>query len=255
MVEKNSLNKKIYDDVFHPSANETGQVLALLPQAIKAALLPLRKWIIQKEYNYSEIEKIMAQKLENVDCEKIVTPEPYVAIPALQAMSYAMDSQELRNLYAGLLAKSMNIDTKNDVHPAFTFIIQQLSPLEVKILENIFIQKSFPVVSLRASRYPNKDYFQTPLDRYEFDFITPVDFVTPLLVAGSFDNLLRLKLIEEKYSFENQIPEEIKATSFYKKAITDLSPYIENSAWTFESTVSHFSLSNLGIRFHKICVE
>lgn len=255
MAEKDSLNKEIYDDVLHPLANESGQVFALLPQTIKAALLPLRKWIIQREYNYSEIEKIMAQKLKNVDCKKIVTPEPYVAVPALQAMSYTINSQDLHNLYAGLLAKSMNIDTKNDVHPAFTFIIQQLSPLDVKILENIFIQKSFPVVSLRASRYPNKDYFQNPLERYGFDTITSIDFVTPLLVAESLDNLLRLKLIREGYSFENQIPEKIKLTPFYKKAITALSPYIENSAWTFEPTVSYFSLSNLGIRFHKICVE
>ena len=49
--------------------------------------------------------------------EKIVEPEPYVAVPAIQAISYAMNSDELRNLYANLLAKSMIKDTKDTVHP------------------------------------------------------------------------------------------------------------------------------------------
>ena len=101
-----------------------------IPRAINAALSPLRQWIAQREYNVAETEKLLAKKLENIEPEKIVSPEPYVAVPALQAISYSMNSDELRELYANLLAKSMCIDTKNSVHPSFVEIIRQMSPLD-----------------------------------------------------------------------------------------------------------------------------
>lgn len=107
----------IYDDALKPAAQESGKTLALIPRAINAALSPLRQWIAQREYNVAETEKLLAKKLENIEPEKIVSPEPYVAVPALQAISYSMNSDELRELYANLLAKSMCIDTKNSVHP------------------------------------------------------------------------------------------------------------------------------------------
>ena len=108
-----------YDDGLKQTTQESGKVLALLPRTINATLVPLRKWIAEREYNIAETEKILAKKLEKVGEEKIITPEPYVAIPAIQAISYTMNSKELRNLYANFLAKAMNLDTKDMVHPAY----------------------------------------------------------------------------------------------------------------------------------------
>lgn len=67
----------------------------------------------------AETEKLLEQKLKNIDEEKIVSPESYVAVPAIQAISYSMNSDELRNLYANLLAKAMVTPTKDAVHPSF----------------------------------------------------------------------------------------------------------------------------------------
>lgn len=65
----------IYDDGLKLATKESGKVLALIPQTINAALAPLRQWIAQKEYNVAETEKLLAQKLEKVECDKIVSPE------------------------------------------------------------------------------------------------------------------------------------------------------------------------------------
>lgn len=118
----------LYEDALQSTTQESGKTLALIPRAINAALLLLRQWIAEREYKLAETEKILSQKLEHVNEEKIVTPEAYVAVPAIQAVSYSMDSEELRNLYANLLAKAMNSDTKDSVHPAYIETIKQLSP-------------------------------------------------------------------------------------------------------------------------------
>ena len=73
-----------------------------------------------------------------MNTDSIVSPEAYIAVPALQAISYCKNSEELRNMYANLLATSMLNDKKEDVHPSFGEIIKQLSPDEARM--NIFKQ-------------------------------------------------------------------------------------------------------------------
>lgn len=98
----------------------------------------MRQWIANKEYSLAETEKLLAQKLDHVRENKIVTPEAYVAVKAIQAISYIMNSEELRNLYADLLAKSMNSDTKDEVHSGILETIKQLSPEDAMLFQHIF---------------------------------------------------------------------------------------------------------------------
>ena len=143
----------LYDDALKPASQETGKTLALIPRTINAALVPLRQWIANKEYNLAETEKLLAKKLEHVGEDKIVTPEAYVAVPAIQAISYAMDSEELRNLYANLLAKSMISDTKDLVHPSFVEIIKQLSPLDAKAINSLkYLCQYQPLIRIFACK-------------------------------------------------------------------------------------------------------
>ena len=86
---------KIYDDVIQPSAQEVGRFAARVPRAINAAFSNLDKWIANREYSVEETKKILAKKLEKIDDKKITTPELYVAVPAIQAISYSMDSEEV----------------------------------------------------------------------------------------------------------------------------------------------------------------
>ena len=53
------ISKDVYDDIISPVAKPTGAILGLVPRAIKAALSPLEKWILQKEYNISEIQRLI----------------------------------------------------------------------------------------------------------------------------------------------------------------------------------------------------
>lgn len=52
----------------------------------------------------------------------------------MQANAYN-ESEKLREMYANLVAKSMNADFHDKVHPAYVEIIKQLSPAEAVFLE------------------------------------------------------------------------------------------------------------------------
>lgn len=201
-----------YNDVLQPAAKETGKTISLIPRAINAALIPLQKWIIHKEYSLKEVEAILVQKLKNIEVEKIVTPQPYVVVPTLQAISYCMDCKELRDMFANLLSKSMNSDTKNNVHPSFSEIIKQLSPLDANILRLFSRPKPYPIAEYKLvlPKYKGEAIVYTNI----FLDYTLSDFN---LVAASLTNLEKLGLL--KINYNSHIKEEKTYDKFYNDAL------------------------------------
>ena len=164
--------KEIYEDGAKPLLQSSSNIANLVLRAINAALEPLHKWVLHREYNIEETKILLQQKLLNVPYELIVSPEPYVAIPALMAMSYTIDSHDLRDMYANLLANSMSADKKEFVHPSFVEIIKQLSPNEAVFLNYL------------------KGYRKALID-YEFQF-------------DSFGGFFRQNLIDVGIQFEQE---------------------------------------------------
>lgn len=252
----------LYDDAFKPATQESGKTLALIPRAINAALVPLRQWIAEREYKLAETEKLLAKKLEHVGEDKIVTPEAYIAVPAIQAISYSMDSEELRNLYANLLAKAMNIDTKDFVHPSFVEIIKQMSPIDVRVLEEVAQNKPFQVANIYCCKYQNSQEssellssLENPIEKLGFEGITHITYFSPDLVKVSLDNLLRLRLVEERFRIDTSLDDKIKMSPIYKNMVTELKKYIVDSSWKYEETSHYLSLTNFGKTFHDICLN
>ena len=189
--------KDAYADVGRPVAKPTGELVGLVPRAIKAAFAPLEKWILQREYTVAETKKLLEEKLQSTPPELIQPPEAHIAVPALQYISYCMDNEELRDMYANLLANSMNSVVKNGVHPGFVEIIKQLSPDEAKFLKHMRKHKSIPTISLR--------YVHNEVAKGGIDVIK--EFTNVPMLAGCenvysgeqyIDNLVRLGLLERK---------------------------------------------------------
>lgn len=238
----------IYDDALKPTTQESGKILALIPRAINAALVPLRQWIANKEYNLAETEKLLAQKLEHVNEDKIVTPEPYVAVPAIQAISYSMNSEELRNLYANLLAKAMNADTKEAVHPSFVEIIKQLSPVDSLVFKTIMERTANPLIDLI---YEN--------DKYESYIISTnisdINVSSEEIVSISIDNLIRQSLISipDDSFYTNEHAYDSIINSEYYKAQQIAHPNTLDG-FRFAPQKRIINKTNLGAAFYKICV-
>lgn len=140
--------EKAYDDLVHPSAKRIGEIVSLLPRAIGVALTPLEKYVLNGEYSLKATKKLLEEKLKDVDPEQIKTPEAYVAVPALQAIAYTTDNETLRDLFANLLAKAMQKDTADTVHPAFVEIIKQLSPDDAYTLKCFKNSHNLPIVNI-----------------------------------------------------------------------------------------------------------
>ena len=80
---------------------------------------------------------VLEAKLRRVPEERQILPDLWVAGPTLEALKFAGEKQELRELFANLLVTAMDSDTAKFAHPAYVEIIKQLSPDEAKIVAYI----------------------------------------------------------------------------------------------------------------------
>lgn len=165
---------------------------SLVIRAVHAALIPLEKWVLQKEYNVLETKKLLEYKLRNTPVGDIITPPSYIAIPALQAISYCMDDDELRDMYAELLAHSMDRNTVNDVHPTFVEIIKQMSPFDAIVFREITKTLVQPCISIKYMNKATKASYPVQ-DIVAFDNTEKFPLVPSQI---SLENLERLRLIE-----------------------------------------------------------
>ncbi|WP_420315132.1 Abi-alpha family protein [Dorea formicigenerans] len=60
----------------------------------------------------------------------------YTAFPAWRAISYCMDDDQLRNVFAEPLIYAMNSETVENVHPTYVETIKQISSYAGDVLLN-----------------------------------------------------------------------------------------------------------------------
>lgn len=247
--------KDLYDDGAKPAIKPMGELIGLVPRAIKSAFLPLEKWVLNKEYNLAETKKLLEIKLHNVSPELIESPEPHIAVPALQYISYCMDNEELRDMYANLLANSMNKVVKDGVHPSFVEIIKQLSPDEARILRTIYFKIAVPTITLR---YENEKGGGKNIVK-DFSIIGEMSKCEkPFETQKYFDNLSRLGLIEGAEVFssltDKSLYEPLKSHAYIIERMKVPQSYILSGFSKPILKESYFSITSFGKSFCSICL-
>ncbi|WP_300260310.1 DUF4393 domain-containing protein [uncultured Cloacibacillus sp.] len=246
--------KEAYADLVHPVAKPIGEIAGMLPRAVRVALTPLEKWLAEKEFNMAAMRKLLEEKLENVDPTLIESPAPYIAVPALQYISYCMNNDELRDMYANLLAKSMTKVVKNGVHPGFIEIIKQLSPDEAKILKYLYMNGlRIPTI---AVRYENADGSGIEPVKNFSNVGELTGCEEPFDIDKYFDNLNRLGLTEFAGFLSHLSDSKYYEPIRNHKQILEIMEKVKTSPYAIAKIVeSYVSLTRYGISFCSICLS
>jgi hypothetical protein len=104
-------------------------------------------------WGYEKIEdyltKRVSEKLKDIPEEDIETPPTHIAGPAVESLRYTGHNENLRELYASLLAMSMNKKTAEKAHPGFVEVIKNLSTEEALILQQFVSTNIFPKIDIQ----------------------------------------------------------------------------------------------------------
>ena len=242
---------ELYKDALSPAVKPLGEVLGFLPRTLKLALKGWEKWLINGEESLRLTAAAIEEKVKKIPAEKLVEPESYIAIPAIQQISYCQNSEELRDMYANLLTSSMNVDKKWQVHPSFVDIIKQLNPDEAKYIKSLpaITMPVYPLIDVSFSARSVKGGSHPIISNFTDAHIEVLEF--PKNICAYIDNLVRLNIIEIP---SGQILTDVEA---YKKL--EKHPMIQNPVgWgekvniTYYYTHKIFKLTNYGVNFLRV---
>ncbi len=186
----------IYQDAIQPGAKQIGMALETVGKAVNVALAPVKGLVWGYERVGEFVTKRVAEKLQKVPPERIQTPNLMIAGPTLEALRFAGSDESLRELYANLLATSLDSETARNAHPSFVTIIRDMSPDEAKVMRLFATRLNFPIVDVRRID-PSRAVNQFDLAIRNFSLIGREAACTyPELILSYQDNLCRLGLLE-----------------------------------------------------------
>jgi hypothetical protein len=187
----------IYQDAIQPAAKEIG---VGLQKTVQLALAPISGlvWGFDKIKHF--VETSVAKKLEKVPENQIKTPLPQIAGPALEALKYTGHDEELREMFANLLATSMDEESAKFAHPSFVEIIRQLSSDEAKICRYLKKHKNACLVNIQEIDKKQKHFRIVVRNFSNLGQDSACQF--PMMIQSYLQNLNRLGIIQ--FDFEGE---------------------------------------------------
>ncbi|MCQ9633637.1 DUF4393 domain-containing protein [Chryseobacterium sp. WG23] len=184
----------VYQDAIQPSAQEIGKSLHTVTKTINIALAPIKilVWGYEKIEDY--ISKRVSEKLDKIPTENITTPDPKIAVPAIEALRYTGSDEYLRELYANLIANSMDKATMRNAHPGFVEILKNLTSDEAILLKAFILDKTHPLIDINGKEQQDEGFI--PLIKSQSHFHNNLDIQNPDLIPAYLDNLIRLGILE-----------------------------------------------------------
>lgn len=182
----------VYQDTLQPAAKQIGKSLETVTKTVNIALAPIKAlvWGYEKIENF--ISTSVSDKLKNVAEEDIISPPIEIAGPAVEALRFTGHEVNLRELFANLLASSMDKNTTDYVHPGFVEILKNLSSDEALLLQAFINVNYFPLIDVRMELKDNKG---SKVEYSNFSQLYKlVDLKRPDLIPNYIDNLCRLGL-------------------------------------------------------------
>ncbi len=214
------LAPEIYHDMLQPAAHQIGDGLATIAKAVRISLAPLEAGI----WGYEQIKEWLSVRVTRIMADRktkrIETPPLSIAGPLILQLFFAKDEPDLKELYASLLASTMD-SSDTFAHPSFVSIIQQLTSDEAKILRHI---TSLQDVQQSIYEYSNAEGEVIELVKLKFHFWCKQAGVKSIDKWESYmDNLIRLRIFRQemeagiKFNHEAMSQDEVEQWSEYMR--------------------------------------
>ena len=155
-----------------------------------------QKYKIKQAANLEKYANEVKSGIEKIPEENIQEPKMSVVGPALEASKFYIEEDEIRGMFAKLIASSMDKTQSINIHPSFVEIIKVLSPLDAKNLYSLYHGRDETISKIRVTNKENDSY----TDHFNHVFLGNPECRDNNLIESSIDNLIRLKLVDVSYS-------------------------------------------------------
>lgn len=213
--------------VLKPGANQIGTLFGdLLAMATSKIHFSAEKMRLQQAHDLEEFKKSLSDKLNAKPEECLVEPRMQVVGPAVENAKYCMDEPKIREMFQNLLANAADERYQSKVHPSFSAIIAQMSPLDAENLSPFRKKEVYPIARYKFNLSGGGEYVS-----FTHCFLVNSKMKTAdelELQAASLSSLERQGLIEIIYGqllLDKTVYEPFENTEIMQRSRITLSIY------------------------------
>lgn len=202
----------------------------------------------ENEFSLIAYKNSLANKIYNIPDGKMTDPNMSIVGPALEVSPYYIEEENLREMFANLIATSLNADTANDAHPSFVEIIKQLNSDEARILAYIK-GNHFPTIHVISQHNGS----HSPIMENFSDIAYKAQCKLPNKIHSYLDNLSRLGLIQ--LNKEGSLSNYSLYSDLEKHPIIKDSIMLADTIGNSNVIHSHAQSTMFGVSFYKSCIK
>lgn len=259
----NKLKKSLITTTCKPIANSVNNIIDKPTQNIGTTMADIwylvfggisqaaEKRKLKYSYALKEYEDQLKEKISKIPSDKIIEPDLQIVAPTLEASKYCILHKELINLFSNLISSSMNKDFCNFVHPSFSEIIKQMTPIDAKNIYIFSIKTYYPICNYRVC------FKDTSFEEYYKNiFLSNPNETNLTLQSVSISSLERLGLVNIDFNTKVKIDsyKDFENTKLYKQLQEDLIANNIPRATNIKIVKGVVELTPYGELFIKSCV-
>lgn len=214
---KSILESEPVKNLANPPTKSVGNALGNLCDLVFGNWLheKAEKSRLKHQKNIEDFKKKLLEDVDRIPEENLIQPKESVIGPALEASKYYYSEKEIREMFEKLIVNSMDNRKASKVHPSFTEIIKQMSPLDAQNLM-IFDRKNDCPIAQYTEKFSEGGY---NLIHTNVFYGNPNCYDTSLQ-AVSISSLNRIGLISISYNehfTDDRIYNVFRTSPLYKE--------------------------------------
>ena len=181
--------------------------------------------------------------------DQLCEPPLSIVGPALDASKYYFEEPEIREMFARLIASSMNSQKSDSVHPSFSEIIRQMSPLDAQNLT--YFTGSLPIVEYRKEDKGDGGY-TVVLRNVFLENPNEQDLTKQSISLASLARLGLINIDYDQWLSDEDVYSCFEKTDLYH----DLKTQLQNSGQTQPHIQKGVAIPTpLGTQFIEVCLK
>lgn len=226
----NKLPQSTIEKMLNPIAEPIGKGLG---GVVSIIMNPFTKLGIISQQNINNFENKIKEKNSTIPIENRDTSKQGLALKAVEDSIYQLDSEDLQDMFANLIAASLDNRKNNDVHPSFSTILKDLSPKDAILFKKLYKLKVIPSVTVRFESSQTKLGINV---KENILLVNGMNIIEPV----SLNNLNRFGLVEiQRGSYLSSTPNLLRYQQFEE------SVYFLNEKASLPRHTEEFHLDNI----------
>lgn len=256
----------VFPDVIEPISNA---IQKNIPETVKqtdgalstvvgffnnVVLYPVKKANLTFSYKLEAFEEDLKEKIRYIPEKNLQIPPVKIAGPVLEALRYAYDEEELREMYEEMLATSMDNRKVHQVHRSYVDAVRQMEPLDAQILRRIYDYNQITTSHVKLYLTGNQQQYYINAMPYHYNAAL-CDLGDPFQISASISNLLRLGLlISEEGFLKEGVAERIEKEPYIQERFGLYNQLQGGAIISVSNGCDIISLDSYGRYFVDVCM-